>query len=99
MLRDGEANPLVVHGLRELEHCPPHFVQVQFDPRCSRKQITDWIWENFEVRFWFGDFYSSTPAGSISMTACAAFEIPGEASMFSLCLDQIQGTYDYQQLK
>ena len=99
MLRDGEANPLVVHGLRELEHCPPHFVQVQFDPRCSRKQITDWIWENFEGRFWFGDFYCSTPAGSISMTACAAFEIPGEASMFTLCLDQIQGTYDYQQLK
>ena len=51
MLRDGEANPLVVHGLRELEHCPPHFVQVQFDPRCSRKQITDWIWENKTIPF------------------------------------------------
>jgi hypothetical protein len=24
------------------------------------------------------------------MDSCAAFEIPGEASMFSLCLDQIQ---------
>jgi hypothetical protein len=27
------------------------------------------------------------------MTACAAFELAGEASMFSLMLDQIQQTY------
>ena len=95
MLRNGEANPLTVHGLRELERCPPHFVQVKFDSRCSRKQITDWIWENFEGRFWFGDMYYPTESGSITMTACAAFEIPGEASMFSLCLDQIQGNTNY----
>jgi hypothetical protein len=24
------------------------------------------------------------------MNSCAAFELPGEASMFALCLDQIQ---------
>jgi hypothetical protein len=95
MLRDGEANPLTVHGLRELERCPPHFVQVTFDIRCSRKQATDWIWENFEGRFWFGDIYYLSEAGSIVMTACAAFEIPGEASMFSLCLDQIQSNYNH----
>lgn len=95
MLRDGEANPLTVHGLRELTRCPPHFIQVTFDPRCSRKQITDWIWENFEGRFWFGDYYFANENGSISMTTCAAFELPGEASMFSLCLDQIQA---YQNL-
>lgn len=46
--------------------------------------------ENFEGRFWFNDFYYATEGGSIAMTCCAAFEIPGEASMFSLCLDQIQ---------
>lgn len=95
MLRDGEANPLVVHGLRELDHCPPHFIKVKFDSRCSRKQITDWIWENFQGRFWFDDFYYPNDSGSVAMTACAAFEIPGEASMFSLCLDQIQSTHDY----
>lgn len=92
MLRNGEANPLTVHGLRELERCPPHFIQVKFDLRSSRKQVTDWIWENFEGRFWFDDLYFTTESGSISMTACAAFEIPGEASMFSLMLDQIQHT-------
>jgi len=90
MLRNGEANPLTVHGLRELTRCPPHFVQVKFELRCGRKQITDWIWENFEGRFWFDDLYFPTEGGSIAMTACAAFEIPGEASMFSLMLDQIQ---------
>jgi hypothetical protein len=95
MLRNGEANPLTVHGLRELSHCPPHFIQVQFELRNSHKQITDWIWENFEGRFWFGDLYYPSSSGNTSMTACAAFEIPGEASMFSLCLDQIQGTYIY----
>jgi hypothetical protein len=90
MLRNGEANPLTVHGLRELERCPPHFVQVQFDLRGSRKQVTDWIWENFEGRFWFGDWFDTNAGGQLSMTTCAAFEIPGEASMFSLMLDQIQ---------
>ena len=90
MLHNGEANPLTVHGLRELERCPPHFVQVKFDLRGSRKQITDWIWENFEGRFWFGDWFDTTEGGQVSMTTCAAFEIPGEASMFSLMLDQIQ---------
>ena len=90
MLRNGEANPLNVHGLRELERCPPHFVQVQFDLRCSRKQITDWIWENFEGRFWFGDWFYTTENNVTAMNTCAAFELAGEASMFGLCLDQIQ---------
>jgi hypothetical protein len=93
MLRNGEANPLTVHGLRELDHCPPHFVKVCFDLRHSRKQVLDWIWENFEGRFWFGDWFDTNESGQCTMTNCAAFEIPGEASMFSLCLDQIQ-TYE-----
>jgi len=93
MLRDGEANPLTVHGLRELDRCPPHFVQVKFELRISYKQVSDWIWENLEGRFWIGDLYHTTDTGSIAMTACAAFELPGEASMFSLCLDQIQISY------
>lgn len=93
MLRDGEANPLTVHGLREMTHCPPHFVQVKFELRNSHKQVSDWIWENFEGRFWLGDLYYQTENGPTAMTACAAFELPGEASMFSLCLDQIQQSY------
>jgi hypothetical protein len=93
MLRNGEANPLTVHGLREVLHCPPHFVKVTFELRNSYKQIADWIWENFEGRFWIGDHYYLTESGTTAMGACAAFEIPGEASMFSLCLDQIQQSY------
>lgn len=96
MLRDGEANPLTVHGLRELEHCPPHFIRVEFDVRSSRKQITDWIWENLEGRFWAGDVYSvHSETKAVLMNYCVAFEIPGEASMFSLCLDQIQLARQY----
>lgn len=95
MLRDGEANPLTVHGLRELGRCPPHFIRVEFDLRQSYKLVSDWIWENFEGRFWLGDYYSPNKNGSISMTACAAFELPGEASMFALCLDQIQNHHNY----
>jgi hypothetical protein len=93
MLREGEANPLTVHGLREMSHCPPHFIQVRFELRNGYKQISDWIWENLEGRFWIGDVFYPTEGGSIAMTACAAFESPGEASMFSLCLDQIQISY------
>lgn len=93
MLRDGEANPLAVHGLREVNRCPPHFVKVKFELRVGYKQISDWIWENFQGRFWLADMYYVMENGSIGMTACAAFELPGEASMFSLCLDQIQQSY------
>jgi hypothetical protein len=95
MLRNGEVNPLNVHGIRELEYCPPHFVQVTFDLRTNRKQIADWIWENFEGRFWFGDWFALNENGQCIMTTCAAFEIPGEASMFSLMLDQIQPSHMY----
>ena len=91
MLSNGEVNPMAVHGLRELMYCPPHFVKVQFDSRVSKKLITDWIWENLEGRFWFNDWYFISESGSVSMSSCAAFEISGEASMFALCLDQING--------
>lgn len=89
MLKYGEVNPLAVFGLREVEHCPPHFIKVQFDARVTDKRITDWIWANLSGRFWFGDWYFKTEAGSVAFQKCAAFEVPGEASMFALILDQI----------
>ena len=95
MLKYGEVNPLNVFGLREVENCPPHFVKVQFDARVSRKQITDWIYENFQSRFWFGDIYYTTEGGSVTMSACAAFESASEASYFALILDQINSPTDY----
>ena len=89
MLRNGEANPLTVHGLREMGHCPPHFVRVTFDPMVDSKIIKDWIYENLEGRFWMGDTYFTSSTGVHGMTLGVAFEIPAEATMFSLILDQI----------
>lgn len=96
MLKYGEANPLAVFGLREVDHCPPHFVKVMFDSRAYSKRISDWIWANLDGRFYFNDWYSKDEANNTVMQKCAAFEIPGEASMFALILDQInQHTNDF----
>jgi hypothetical protein len=91
MLKHNEVNPLNVHGLRELTHCPPHFECVQFDLYTNDKSITNWIYENLEGRFYMGQLTvapSSTSKPSTIQTV-VAFEIPSEASYFSLCLPQI----------
>lgn len=88
MLKYGEVNPLNVFGLRRLDHCPPHFVEVKYTLQCSEKKITDWIIENLEGRFYAGDSYTEEN-GHIHMIKSAAFEIPGEASMFALILDKL----------
>ncbi|HET8688710.1 MAG TPA: hypothetical protein VFM18_19005 [Methanosarcina sp.] len=93
MLKYREVNPLAVFGLRELEHCPPHFIRVGFDLRTDEKNITDWVWSNLDGRFWYGDWYSKAENDRVVMQKCIAFEEPGEASMFCLILDQIN-TYD-----
>jgi hypothetical protein len=90
MLKHNEVNPLAVFGLRQLEHCPPHFQRVDFDLKTSEKAIADWIWANLEGRFWVGDWYSKDPVNNtVQMCKRAGFEIAGEASMFALMLDQI----------
>lgn len=89
MLKYGEANPLAVFGLRQVEHCPPHFVKVDFDLRVPEKTISDWIWANLAGRFWIDDLYYTNESKQTAFRKCAAFEIPGEATMFALILDQI----------
>jgi hypothetical protein len=89
MLKYGEANPLTVFGLRKLDHCPPHFVRVDFELRTSQKVITDWIWTNLSGRFWYGDWYHRNDDKAVHFTHAVGFEIPGEASMFALMLDTI----------
>ena len=49
MLKHGEPNPLNVHQLRRVNHCPPHFEQVMFEPYATEKQITDWLYENLWI--------------------------------------------------
>ena len=94
MLKHNDPNPLSVHQMRRLEHCPPHFVPVYFGLATQDKNITDWIWENAEGRFYYGDYYSETDAGALDVQKVAAFESAGEASMFALVLDTIN-TYNY----
>lgn len=90
MLKHGEVNPLNVFGLRELDHCPPHFERVSFDLFTTEKYIRDWIYENLEGRFWFGtdtvDFNNLIRLDPVKKTV--AFEIHSEATYFSLMLDQ-----------
>jgi hypothetical protein len=90
MLKHNEINPLAVFGMRRMDHCPPHFVVLNFDIRVHEKKITDWIWENLDGRFYLGDRYQLIEtSGSVSMQKSIGFEIPGEASYFSLILDTI----------
>jgi hypothetical protein len=88
MLKHGEVNPLNVFGLRQLEHCPPHFAQVPFELATSEKQIINWIYENLDGRFYFGDYIFSDDDGT-KMRKCVAFEVHSEASYFSLFLDKV----------
>lgn len=88
MLKLGEPNPLNVHQLRQLYHCPPHFEQVSFTSYITEKQITDWLYENLEGRFYVGKIdIAKTPGGKvIDRQTLVAFELAGEASYFSLIL-------------
>jgi hypothetical protein len=93
MLKHGEANPLAVWGLREIDHCPPHFTPVDFEIYANDKLIRDWIWANLEGRFYFGPhYYRDQETKKIAMIKRAAFELPGEASMFALILAHINKT-------
>jgi len=84
MLKHGEANPLNIHGLRELGWCPPHFERVLFDSVVSDHVISSWIYENLSGRFYIGPIDEAN-----KRLVLVAFEIPGEASYFSLMLSQI----------
>lgn len=89
MLKHNEVNPLAVHGLRKLEHCPKHFTCVEFEIRTREKVILDWIWANLEGRFYIGDRYYLSETGALNAHKCVGFELPSEASFFSLILNTI----------
>ena len=103
MLKNGEVNPLNLWNMRQVEGtCPPHFERVEFDLYMHQtpKEYSDWIWENLEGRFWLGEMYNYDTTVTdtygpdkrtqrITMSTCAAFELPSEATMFAMCLSQI----------
>jgi hypothetical protein len=90
MLKHGEVNPLNIFGLRQLSHCPLHFESVRFDLRVGEKDITDWIYENLQGRFYIGpiDVTQSNSRPTIRQTL-VAFENASEATYFSMFLTQI----------
>ena len=83
-------NLLNVHGLRVLNHCPPHFYAVDFDLVTSSKKISDWIYENLSGRYFFGEVVGNNTSGSgLTMQKRAGFEIHSEASYFALMLSEL----------
>jgi hypothetical protein len=96
MLKHGKANPLNIFGIRQLNHCPPHFEQVQFDLHTSEKNVTDWLYENLEGRFYLGQIDVKQPDSRPTFRqTIVAFEYPSEATYFSIFLSQInQSKFD-----
>jgi len=84
-----EVNPLSVFGLRKVNHCMPHFTVVDFDCRANDKKITDWIWTTLSGRFYFDDHYYESDTKTLQMCKRVGFELPAEASFFSLMLTTI----------
>jgi len=85
-------NPLNAAGLRKVAHCPPHFYAVDFNLSSPEKKITDWIYENLEGRFYFGDTYADIIDNGSRRSVLqkrAAFEIHSEASYFAMLLNDI----------
>lgn len=78
-------------GQRQLNHCPPHFETVTFNPYTNERFIINWIWENLAGRFYFGDYYHIPDGKKKQLELCkaAAFEIHGEASYFAMNLTEI----------
>jgi hypothetical protein len=62
-----------------------------FEPYATEKQITDWLYENLEGRFYVGNIdVARTPGGKpIDRNLLVAFELAAEASYFSLVLPSI----------
>lgn len=90
MLKHGEVNPLNVMGLRQLDHCPPHFQKIPFDLRANLKSISDWIYENLSGRFYIGDYvYTDDASSPPKLQKVVAFELHEEASYFGLFLPNI----------
>ena len=88
VLSRGEPNPLNVTDLRRIDHCPPHFTKVTFEPFAKEKVFSDWLWENLEGRFYIGDqIVDRKDTGTLCMAATlVGFELPTEASYFSLLI-------------
>lgn len=90
MLKYGEPNPLNVHNIRNVDVLPPHYEVVKFDLKTDMRYVVNWIYENLEGRFWYGEYFSpDDKTGRIGMCKAVAFERHEEASLFVLMVDSI----------
>ena len=98
MLKNGQPNPLNIHGLRRLDWAPPHFTQVIIESVGQEKIITDWLYENLIGRFYVGviDIPSTTSGGKFfkDRRTMVAFEIANEASYFSMFLPNLLNAHN-----
>jgi len=85
MIKHGEPNPLAVFEMREMTHCPPHFQKLLIDLYAQERTLRNWIYENIEGRFYFGQ--AMNEEGKFS--TCIAFESHQEATYFALHLPQL----------
>lgn len=92
MLKHFEANPLNVHGLRQLNFCPPHFTQIKFDTMEAEKDLINWLLENLEGRFYIGTIDVKSSSRGFNRQRMIAFEHAAEASYFALMLPQINSS-------
>ena len=83
MLKHKEPNSLSVLNIRRLDFCPVHFQKMTFDLYTNVKNISDWLYENTDGRFYFGQI-----ADGKQLVYCAGFENHSEASYFAIMLPQ-----------
>lgn len=90
MLKNGEPNPLNVHQLRQVNHLPPHFEQVVVTlPKVTIKNISDWLYEHLQGRFYIGNIDLVDEQGKVDRKIVVAFELHREASYFGLALPNL----------
>ena len=91
MLKLLEPNWFNISGTRRVvTHCHPHFMPVSFSRNASELDISNWVYENLEGRYWIGDTQVRSGVElKLDILSTVAFEEHSEATYFSLMLNQI----------
>lgn len=85
MIKQLDANPLAVFGMREMKVCPKHFEKVTVGYSLETRLISDWIYENTDGRFYLSQ--TSNIAGTKQLTV--GFEVHFEATFFAMRLPEL----------
>ena len=94
-MKYNEVNPLNVHGLRQLNFCPPHFKKITIRKDETElkhvqkiKVVIDWIYEHLSGRFYINS--SVSDKGKFANEFTIAFEEHSELSFFILSIPTIK---------